>query len=158
MKIIDRIYEYMAFKSLNAASLEKTVGLSNGYISKQNARKADIGEGVIIKILENCPDLNSGWLLTGEGEMLKDTYLPGSDNLIVNGNNHNVIHGNIHGNNSGINDGRSKVFGNSIELRLLKRENEHLKLLLVEKDKQLDGKDKQLTEKERIIELLMQNK
>jgi hypothetical protein len=44
--------------------------LSNGYLGKQLARNADLGEGVMNRILENCPDINSNWLLTGKGEML----------------------------------------------------------------------------------------
>jgi hypothetical protein len=45
--------------------------LSNGYLGKQLARNADLGEGVMNRILENCPDIDSNWLLTGKGEMLR---------------------------------------------------------------------------------------
>ena len=45
-------------------------GLSNGYLGKQLVRKADLGEGVLNNIPENCPDLNPEWLLTGNGKML----------------------------------------------------------------------------------------
>ena len=30
-----------------------------------------MGEGVFLKIIDNCRDINSSWLLTGEGEMLR---------------------------------------------------------------------------------------
>jgi len=71
MKIIDRIYQYMAQNGTTAAAFEKKVGLSNGYLSKQLNRKADIGERIILQILDNCPEISVEWLLTGEGDMLK---------------------------------------------------------------------------------------
>jgi len=45
-------------------------GLSNGYLGKQLARNTGLGEGVMNRILENCPDIDTNWLLTGKGEML----------------------------------------------------------------------------------------
>lgn len=72
MKIIDRIYQYIDSKRIKAVPFEKEVGLSNGYLGKQLKRNADLGESVILKIIDNCPDLNPLWLLTGKGEMLKD--------------------------------------------------------------------------------------
>jgi len=72
MKAIDRIYEYIKNKGVSISHFEKKVGLSNGYLGKQKRRNADIGEGVMLKILENCPDINPEWLLTGKGSMLRD--------------------------------------------------------------------------------------
>lgn len=71
MKAIERIKKYIDFKGLNNSSFEKKNELSNGYIATQLKRNADLGEGVLIKILDNCLDINSEWLLTGKGEMLK---------------------------------------------------------------------------------------
>jgi hypothetical protein len=45
-------------------------GLSNGYLGKQLARNADLSEGLMNRILENCPDIDTNWVLTGKGEML----------------------------------------------------------------------------------------
>jgi phage repressor protein C with HTH and peptisase S24 domain len=36
------------------------------------SRKADIGESILNLILENSPEINPEWLLTGNGEMLKN--------------------------------------------------------------------------------------
>jgi hypothetical protein len=41
--------------------------LSNGYLGKQLLRNVDLGEGILTKILENCPEINPEWLLTGKG-------------------------------------------------------------------------------------------
>ncbi len=71
MKAIDRFYEYLAEKSLKPTAIEKEMGLSNGYLSAQKKRGADIGEGMMNKIIDYCRDINPEWLLTGNGDMIK---------------------------------------------------------------------------------------
>lgn len=71
MKAIERLIQYIDFKGFNKRTFELSNELSNGYLGKQLARNADLGEGILVKILENCPDLLPEWLLTGKGEMLK---------------------------------------------------------------------------------------
>ncbi|MEC3875973.1 S24 family peptidase [Chryseobacterium salviniae] len=73
MKAIQRVKQYIDFKGLNNSTFEKKIELSNGYIGTQIKRNADLGEGVLIKILDNCLDINPEWLLTGKGEMLKSS-------------------------------------------------------------------------------------
>jgi hypothetical protein len=70
MKAIERLIQYIEYKGLNKRTFELDNDLSNGYLGKQLLRNADLGEGVLLKILENCPELNAEWLLTGKGEML----------------------------------------------------------------------------------------
>ena len=71
MKIIDRVFQYIDYKGIKPIPFEKKIGLSNGYLGKQQKRNADLGESIILKIVENCPEINPYWLLTGNGEMLK---------------------------------------------------------------------------------------
>lgn len=71
MKAIERLYEYLDYKKLKPTALEKEIGLSNGYISVQKKRNADMGEGALNKIIDYCRDINPLWLLTGEGSMLR---------------------------------------------------------------------------------------
>jgi phage repressor protein C with HTH and peptisase S24 domain len=71
MKAIDRVFQYIDFNGINKSELERKTGISNGYLAKQLQRKADIGESILINILEYCPDINPEWLLLGRGEMLK---------------------------------------------------------------------------------------
>ena len=71
MKSIDRLFQYFDYKGIKPTRFEKEYGLSNGYLTQQLKRNADIGESILIKIINNCQDINPGWLLTGEGEMLK---------------------------------------------------------------------------------------
>ena len=71
MKAINRVIHYIDNKGINNSSFEKMCGLSNGYLGTQLKRNADLGEGVLNKILDNCLDVSPEWLLTGRGEMLK---------------------------------------------------------------------------------------
>ena len=71
MKAIERVYKYIDFIGIKAIPFEKKIGLSNGYLGKQLVRKADLGEGILMKIIENCPEISPEWLLTGKGSMLK---------------------------------------------------------------------------------------
>jgi hypothetical protein len=50
--------------------MERTCGLSNGYIGKQDHGKGTIGSNVLAKIEKHYPDLNLIWLVTGKGQML----------------------------------------------------------------------------------------
>jgi len=67
MTFKERIIAFLAHKKLSQGKFETAVGLSNGTIN-------NLGEGMtsqsILKILKVYPELNTHWLLTGEGEML----------------------------------------------------------------------------------------
>ena len=76
MKAIERLIQYIEYKGFSNRSFEMQIRLSNGYIGTQLKRNADLGEGILNKIIENCPDLNPEWLLTGKGSMLKNDYKP----------------------------------------------------------------------------------
>lgn len=65
--------------------------LSNGYVHKI---KNSVGKRGLLDIQRKFPELNTDWLLTGEGEMLNDTssYIVNSDHhgTSVAGNGNNV--------------------------------------------------------------------
>ena len=66
MKIIDRIYLYIEYQKITISDFEKKNALSNGYLGKMKGRNASVGEDVIVKILENCPELSIEWLILGK--------------------------------------------------------------------------------------------
>lgn len=77
MTVKERLIMFIKSLGIGQGAFEKAVGLSNGYVN--NIRKS-IQPDKIQKIALCYPTLNTGWLLTGEGEMLKgQTYYGGED-------------------------------------------------------------------------------
>ena len=72
MKPIERIAMYLQFNSVTPHAFEKKIKLSNGYFSKQFRNKGSVGSDILIKIHELYKDIDIMWVLTGEGQMLKD--------------------------------------------------------------------------------------
>jgi transcriptional regulator with XRE-family HTH domain len=71
MDITERLKEFIVSKGLSTRQFEKTAGLSNGTVSKITD---SVRESTLVRISKSFPDLNTDWLMTGEGEMLRSTY------------------------------------------------------------------------------------
>jgi len=68
--IIDRIYKIVDYKSISVNEFSKKISVSNGYLAKQKANKANIGSHIVEKIVNFFPEINPTWLITGKGEMI----------------------------------------------------------------------------------------
>lgn len=68
MSVKDRLLEFCNIKGIRPGRFERESGLSNGYLSKL---RHEPSRDKMDQISRAFPDLNIGWLLTGEGEMLK---------------------------------------------------------------------------------------
>lgn len=72
LKITERILLFLDIKGITKYKFHKDLGFSNGFLDK----KRDIGTDKYAKILEYLTKIdkyiNSDWLLTGRGEMLKN--------------------------------------------------------------------------------------
>lgn len=66
--IQDRIIEYLEYKGISKYKFYKETGLSNGFLDKKGTIGADKCEIIYSKY----PDLNLEWLITGQGEKLKE--------------------------------------------------------------------------------------
>ena len=71
MKPIERIEIFMHFKKISPHAFEQKIDLSNGYFSKQLKNLGSVGSDILIKIYLAYPELDILWILTGEGQMLK---------------------------------------------------------------------------------------
>lgn len=69
MTVKDRLLKFLSYKGISQRMFERNVGLSNGYITNM---KQTIMPGKVQRISLHYPDLNTGWLLTGDGDMLID--------------------------------------------------------------------------------------
>ena len=78
-----RLIQFIEYKGLSKNRFEKICGLSPRYVSNISQ---SIQPDKIEKISLNFPELNTGWLLTGEGGMLKAEVesTPGGIPLIPN--------------------------------------------------------------------------
>lgn len=70
--ILFRIKQISDNENVNITSLETKIGASKGVLSRALKNNTDIVSKWITKIVENFPQYNTRWLLTGEGFMLKD--------------------------------------------------------------------------------------
>ena len=77
MNVNSRILEFVSAKGLSVAEFERLCGLSNGYVRKV---KDSLGKRGLTDIPRKFPELNSDWLLTGEGDM----FLSQQSNPIIN--------------------------------------------------------------------------
>ena len=68
---VSRIKEFIDSKGLSVRKFEEAVGFSNGAFATQYKNNKSIGSDKIENILCSFPELNTEWLLTGNGEMLK---------------------------------------------------------------------------------------
>lgn len=70
MNTRERLKLYLSSIGISEGNFEKEAGLSTGFVSK-------VGDSIrmksLEKILSKFPDLNTSWLLTGEGSMLKSS-------------------------------------------------------------------------------------
>lgn len=70
--ILDRIKLYIDTKGISIASFEKSVGMSNASFSKSLKNNGAIGTDKLENILSVYSDISPEWLLTGQGDMLKE--------------------------------------------------------------------------------------
>lgn len=69
MSVKERLIDYIKFKRISARQFSLSIGVSAGYV---NSIDKSIHPDKISRIAVQYPELNIEWLLTGEGEMLKN--------------------------------------------------------------------------------------
>lgn len=82
MTVKERLIKYIKFKGISINKFEKTCNFSTGYVGNM---RTSTQPDKVMRIAHNFPDLNTGWLLTGEGEMLNNS----GNELIKNNDNTN---------------------------------------------------------------------
>lgn len=71
MGITDRIKQIIEYKDISTRKFCIEIGVANGFLDKVK----DVGSEKVLKILKTYPDINPNWLITGEGNMLKESGL-----------------------------------------------------------------------------------
>lgn len=75
-KIIENISVLAEKEGITIGALEKKIGASKGVLSRAIANGTDIQAKWIQAIVENYPHFSAEWLLTGNGEMIKEVMPP----------------------------------------------------------------------------------
>ena len=74
MTVRERIIEFAKYKGLSVRAFCRIIGVSETYVSSM---RSSIQPDKLIKIAYRFPELNTKWLLTGEGEMIShDEMMP----------------------------------------------------------------------------------
>lgn len=57
---------------MSMRAFDSSIGVGNGYTSKQSKSSASVGSDVLEKIIDTYPELNPLWLVTGKDDMILD--------------------------------------------------------------------------------------
>lgn len=76
MTVKERLIAYLDYKKVSKSDFGRSIGVSSAYVTSM---RKSIDPEKLQSIAKNYPDLNTGWLMTGDGEMLKsapgETYV-----------------------------------------------------------------------------------
>jgi len=75
-EILPRIKQIALNEGITIGALERVIGASKGVLSRAIANGTDIQSKWLKAIVENYPQYSAQWILTGEGEMLRETSRP----------------------------------------------------------------------------------
>ena len=125
--IKERLLLFIAHLGIGQAKFEKKCGLANGYVN--NIRKS-IMPDKLQKIALQYPELNAGWLMTGEGEMIRS---------VVNATASQFTNSNVGGTNNSVNVKSESETSRLLTLLEKQQEqtDEHLQIIK-RRDEQID--------------------
>lgn len=69
----ERIIQYIESKGFSVKEFLEKTEIKRGFLDSDKL-KATVSDIFITKIIAKYPDINLEWLVTGRGEMLKNTY------------------------------------------------------------------------------------
>lgn len=127
----ERLTQFTEAIGISIRAFEQQIGASNGLIRKAITNKTDIQSKWLTSIAENYPQINMDWLLTGKGEMLKESPTSG---IKIGNKNKGVSIGNTL-KDSNISYGTESLASLNLENQFLKKEVDHLKDKLKEKER-----------------------
>lgn len=125
-KIINRLQQYVDYKGISFNKIAQNINVSNSYFSKMLKNNGDLGENVIKKTLLYYEDINSDWLITGRGLMLRDSH---EYNRYVKNN--SVVGGNLSGNGNNINQNNTAELIDELRAQLLAKDKQIERLLAI---------------------------
>ena len=137
MSVKERLIKFVEYKKMSKSAFCRSIGVSSAFISSM---VKSIQPDKVQRITLEYPELNTGWLLTGAGEMLNkeaDITIHGGTNVLSEKiedtqiGDHNVKHG--------LFSGKQRIQELEGENELLRKEIELLKKTIEQKDKMIDA-------------------
>lgn len=111
----ERLIAFINYLGMSKNAFENACGLSTRYVSNISA---SVSPGKLKQISLKFPELNVEWLLTGQGDMLRETLSTPtiSGDITVNGNgNSHIGHGNTYINDTDNNDDATYIEVEEVE-------------------------------------------
>lgn len=68
----ERIYQFIEYKGISVYSFEVSIGKTKSYLRNSKSMSSD----TLSKICEVYPDLNPDWVLTGNGNIVREIVVP----------------------------------------------------------------------------------
>ena len=69
----DRLKQFIEYLGISIRGFEQKISVSNGLIARFLSKNTTIQSDVLSKICNTFPGLNPDWLITGRGDMLRDS-------------------------------------------------------------------------------------
>lgn len=71
-RIIDRVNDFIQYKGMSVRAFESEAGIKYSTISAAIKRGTELNTATLLKIIDTYEEIDTEWLMKGEGEMLKD--------------------------------------------------------------------------------------
>lgn len=72
-RIIDRVNDFIQYKGMSIRAFESEAGIKYSTISAAIKRGTELNTATLLKIIDTYDEIDTDWLMKGEGEMLKDS-------------------------------------------------------------------------------------
>lgn len=72
-RIIDRVNDFIQYKGMSIRAFESEAGIKYSTISAAIKRGTELNTATLLKIIDTYDEIDTDWLMKGEGEMIKDT-------------------------------------------------------------------------------------
>lgn len=70
-RIIDRVNDYIQYKGMSIRAFESEAGINYSTISAAIKRGKELNTATLLKIIDTYDDIDTDWLMKGEGDMIK---------------------------------------------------------------------------------------
>lgn len=136
MTVKERLILYLEKKKITQARFEQSIGASNGYV---NSMRKGMGVDKLEQVRLMYPDLNIEWLRTGKGEMFKEQS--SAFDVRIGDKNRGILIGKNLTNTTLANpliteeEYKEEYMSLRLEVELLKKEVEHLRDKLEDKER-----------------------